>query len=66
MLEVNGQRKLEKPKQTWRKQVEESMKEIKLKVEVAASHTRWREGVRAIAKGIGCIWPLTVTKKNAD
>ena len=51
MLEVNGQRKRGRPKMTWRRQVEESVKKVGLKIEEAADRTRWREGVRAIAKG---------------
>ena len=36
MLKVNGQQKRGWPKLTWRKQVEESMKEVWLKIEEAA------------------------------
>ena len=49
MLEVNGQRKRGWSKMTWRRQVEESVKKVGLKIEEAADKTRWREGVRAIA-----------------
>ena len=54
MLEVNGKRKRGRPKMTWRKHVEESVKEVGLKIEEAADQTRWREGVRAIAEGMRC------------
>ena len=37
MLEVNGQRKRGRQKQTWRRQVKESVKRIGLKVEEAAN-----------------------------
>ena len=36
MLEVNGKRKRERPKMTLRRQVEESVKEVGLKIEEAA------------------------------
>ena len=45
MLEVNGQRKRGRPKTTWRKQVEESVKKVGLKIEGAADRTRWRKEV---------------------
>ena len=64
MLKVNGQRKRGRPKMTWRRQVEESEKKVGLKIEEAADRTSRREGVRAIAKGMRCIQP--VTKKNTD
>ena len=43
MLEVNGKRKRGRPKMTRRKQVEERVKEVWLKIEEAADRTRWRE-----------------------
>ena len=63
MLQVNGQRKRERPKQTWKRQVEESLK-IGLRVEEATDRARWREGVRAIAGGMRCIRPPSDTRKN--
>ena len=36
MLEMNGQRKRGRPKLTWRRQVEESAKKVRLKIEEAA------------------------------
>ena len=36
MMEVNGQRKRGRPKMTWRKQMEESVKKVGLKIEEAA------------------------------
>ena len=42
MLEVNGQRKQGRPKMTWRRQLEESVKKVGLKIEEAADRTRWR------------------------
>ena len=50
MMEVNGKRKRGRPKLTWRRQVEESGKEVGLKIEEARDRTRRREGVRAIAE----------------
>ena len=52
MMEVNGQRKRGRPKMTWKRQVEERVKKVGLKIEEAADRTRWREGVRAIAEGM--------------
>ena len=64
MMEVNGQRKRGRPKMTWKRQVEGSVKKVGLKIEEAADRTRWREGVRAIAEGMRCIRPPSVTRKN--
>ena len=66
MLEVNGKRKRRRPKMTWRKQVEKSVEEVGLKIEEAGDGTRWREGVRAIAEGMRCIWPPSGTRKKPD
>ena len=49
-LEVSGKRKRRRPKKTWKKQVEEE--EIGLK-EDALNRDKWRDGVRAIAEGMG-------------
>ena len=43
MLEVNRQRKREKPKQTRRREVEEFLKRIGLEMDEVANRTRWRE-----------------------
>ena len=51
----NGKRKRGRPKLTWRKQVEENVKKVGLKIEEAGDRTRWREGVRVIAEGMRCI-----------
>ena len=66
MLEVNGKRKRGRPKLTWRRQVEESVKKVGLKIEEAIDRTRWKEGVRAIAEGMRCIQPLSGTKRKPD
>ena len=50
-LEVSGKRKRRRPKKTWKKQVEEE-EEIGLK-EDALNRDKWRDGVRAIAEGMG-------------
>ena len=62
MFEVNGPRKRGRPKQTWKKQVEENIKKIGLRVEEATDRARCREG--AIAEGMRCIRPPSDTKKN--
>ena len=65
MLEVNGQRNRERPKQIWRKQVEESVNKIGLEVDEAANRTRWKEGVRVIVEGmIRCIRPPSTRAKT--
>ena len=64
MLDVSGQRKRGKPKQTWRKQVEESVKRIGLEVEEAENRTSGKEGVRAIAEGMRCIRPPSTKTKT--
>ena len=66
MMEVNARRKRGRPKLTWKRQVEESMKKVGLKIEEAADRTRWREGVRAIAEGMRCIRPLSGTRRKPD
>ena len=40
MMKVNGQRKRGWPKMTWKRQVEESVKKVGLKIEEAADRTR--------------------------
>ena len=66
MMEVNGKRKRGPPKMTWRKQVEESVKKVGLKIEEAADRTRWRKGEIAIAEGMGCIQPPSITRRKRD
>ena len=43
MLQMNGQQKRGRPKQTWKRQVEENLKKIGLRVEEATDRARWRE-----------------------
>ena len=64
MFEVNGPRKRGRLKQTWKKQVEENIKKIGLRVEEATDRARWREGVGAIAEGMRCIRPPSDMRKN--
>ena len=66
MMEENGKRKRERPKLTWRRQVEESVEKVGLKIEEAADRTRWGEGVRAIAEGMRCIRPPSGTRRISD
>ena len=66
MMEVNGKRKRGPPEMTWRRLVEESVKKVGLKIEEAAYRTRWREGVRAIAEGMRCTRPPSVTRRKPD
>ena len=64
ILQMNGQRKRGRPKQIWKKQVEESLKKIGVRVKEATDRARRREGVRAIAEGMRCIRPPSDTRKN--
>ena len=52
-LEVSGKRKRGRPKKAWKKQVEEETEKIGLKKKDALNRAKWRDGVRAIAEGIG-------------
>ena len=52
-FEVSGTRKRGRQKNTWKKQVEEETEKIGLKKEDALRHDKWRDGVRAIAEGMG-------------
>ena len=52
-LEVSGKRKRGRPKKTWRTQVEEETEKIGLKKEDALRRDKWKEGVQAIAEGMG-------------
>ena len=66
MLEVNGKRKQGRPKMTRRKQVEESVEKVGLKIEEAADRTRWREDARAIAEWMRCIRKELAMMRNAN
>ena len=44
--------------------MEESVKKLGLKIQEAADRTRWREGVRAITEGMGCIRLFGDEEKN--
>ena len=44
--------------------MEKRVKEVGLKIKEATDRTRWREGVRAIAKGMRCIRPPSMTRKK--
>ena len=66
VTEENEQRKRGRPKQAWRRQVEENVKRIGLDVKEVANRTRWREEVRAIADEMRCIQPPSVTRKSPD
>ena len=52
-LEESGKRKRERPKKTWKKQMEEETEKIGLKKEDSLRRDKWRDGVRAIAEGMG-------------
>ena len=53
-LEVSEKKKRGRPKKTWNKQVvEEENEKIGLKKGNALNRAKWRDGVRAIAEGMG-------------
>ena len=64
MLQVNGQRKRGRLKQTWKRQIVETLKKIGLRVEEATDGARWTEEVKAVAEGMRCIRPPSDTRKN--
>ena len=51
-LKVSGKRKRGRLRKTWKKLVEEETEKIGLK-ENALRRDKWRDGVRAIAEGMG-------------
>ena len=52
---MKGKLKRGQPKKTWKKQLKEDTEKIGLKKEDALSRDKWRDGVRAIAEGMGWI-----------
>ena len=52
-FEVSGNRKWGQLKKTWKKRVEEKTEKIGLKKEDALNRAKWRNGVLAIAEGLG-------------
>ena len=50
---MSGKRKQGRPKKTWNKEVEEKTEKVGLKKEDDLSRAKWRDGVRAIAEGMG-------------
>ena len=52
-LEVSGKRKRGRPRNTWKKQVEEETEKISLNKKDALRRDKGRDGVRAIAEGMG-------------
>ena len=60
-LEVSGKRKRGRPKKTWKKQMEEQTEKIGLKMEDTLNRDKWRDGVQAIAEGMG-VNPAISTK----
>ena len=51
--EVSGKYKRRQPKKNWKKQVEEETEKIGLKKKDAMNQAKQRDGVRAIAEGMG-------------
>ena len=52
-LEVSGKKKRGRLKQTWKKHVVEETEKIGLKKYDALNQAKWRDGVQAIAEGMG-------------
>ena len=51
MMEVNVKRKQGRPKLTWRRQVEEIVKKVVLKIEEAGDRTRWAKSAERSRRG---------------
>ena len=52
---VEGLRRRGRPRKTWKRQVEESIKTVGLKKEDALDRAKWKEGAKLIAPGVRCI-----------
>ena len=52
-LKVSVKRKRGRPKKTWKKQLLEETEKSGLKKEDAMNRAKWRDGVQAIAEGMG-------------
>ena len=52
-FEVKGNRKRERPRKTWRLQVEKESKSVGLKKEDTKNRARWRVGVGEISGRVG-------------
>ena len=65
-FEVDGVRRRGRPKKTWKKQVEEDIKKIKLNKEDAPNRGKWRNGVEKIAREMRCIRPPSLTGTKPD
>ena len=66
MLEVNEQRKRGQPKMTWRRQVEESVKKVGLKIEEAGNRTRRRKVWERSRRWWGAFGHLRWRKKRIE
>ena len=63
---VEGQRRRGRPRKTWKRQVEESIKNVGLKKEDALDRAKWKEGAKLIAPGVRCIRPPSLTGTKPD
>ena len=65
-FEVRGKRKRERPKKTWKMQVEKESKSRKgLEKKDAMNRARWRVGVREIAAGVNPATPVNWDKPGS-
>ena len=64
--EVDGRHKQAQPRMKSREQFEGNIKRIGLKKKDAADRCRWREGVRRVAKVVGCIRLLPFTRNKPE
>ena len=63
-FEVKGKRKWERPKKTWKMQVEKESKSVGLEKDDALNRVRWKVGIGGIAVRVGYIWPPPFTRIN--
>ena len=63
---VEGQRGRGRPRKTWKRQVEESIKNVGLKKEDALDRAKWNGGAKLIAPGVRCIRPPSLTGTKTD
>ena len=62
-LEVSGKKKRRRPKKSLKKQVEEETEKIGLKKKNALNRAKRRDGVQAIAVGMGRIRPSLLKRQ---
>ena len=52
-FKATGQRRRERPRKTWKNQVEDEIKKIGLKNQDALNQSKWQKGVKMLITGMG-------------